>query len=236
MLRQRRDVGAIVRDAFSLYGAHAGRLLAVALAVVVPVDVIVLGIGLGQLSGPYDASPSTGAQVLEIAVTGLVTTPLVTAMVIEVLRTEKPSAGRAIQAGLDVFPHLLVVMILYAAALIAGLAVFILPGIYVGIRLLFGIQTVVLERRRGPAALRRSWELTAGAFGRTLGVYLVVVVGVAVAGALIGLPLAAAASGANSAFLGLLGAMLSQVVVAPFVAIATTLLYFDLAERRDTPA
>jgi hypothetical protein len=235
MLRQRRDVGAILRDSLGLYGAHAGRLLAIALAVILPVDVIVFGIGLGELSGAYDASPSTGAQILEIAVTGLVTTPLVTAMVIEVLRAEHPSAARAIQAGLDVFPHLLLVMVLYAAGLLLGFAAFILPGIYVAIKLLFAIQTVVLDKSRGTAALRRSWELTDGAFWRTLGVYVVVVVGAALAGAVIGLPLAAAASGADSAFLGLLGAMLSQVVVAPFVAIATTLLYFDLVERHDTP-
>jgi hypothetical protein len=236
MLRQRRDVGAIIRDSFTLYGAHAGRLLAVAFAVVVPVDIIVLGIGLGDLSGPYDASPSTGAQVLEIGVTGLVTTPLVTAMVIEVLRAEHPSAGRAIQAGLDVFPRLLVVMVLYAAALVAGLVAFIVPGLYFGIKLLFGIQTVVLEGQRDVAALRRSWQLSDGSFWRTLGVYVLVVVGAGVGSAVIGLPLAGAASGADSAFLGLLGAMLSQVVVAPFVAIATTLLYFDLVERHDTPA
>jgi hypothetical protein len=236
MLRRRRDVGAILRDALALYGGRFRTFFFIALVVVVPVDVIVLGVGLGQLSGPFDSTPSPGAQAVELGVTYLVTTPLVTAMAIEALRREKGSAGPAIQAGLDAFAHVLLVMVLYAGAIAIGLVFLIIPGIIVGIRMLFGIQVVVLEGTRGASALRRSWELTDGSFWHVLGINLLIGLAAAVAGVVIGIPLTAAAQSADADWLGLAATMLSQTVVAPFVAIATTLLYFDLLERADTPA
>jgi hypothetical protein len=125
-------------------------------------------------------------------------------------------------------------MVLYAGAIVVGVMLFIVPGIIAAIRLLFGIQMVVLEGRRGVPALRRSWELTDGCFWRVLGLNLVIGLAAAVAGVVIGIPLTAAAQSADVDWLALLASMLSQTVVAPFVAIATTLLYFDLLERSET--
>ncbi|UGS37101.1 glycerophosphoryl diester phosphodiesterase membrane domain-containing protein [Capillimicrobium parvum] len=235
-LRSRRDLGAILRDALTLYGGQFRTFFLIALVVVVPVDLIVLGVGLGQLSGPFDSSPSAGAQAVELGVTYLVTTPLITAMAIEALRRERGSTGQAIQAGLDAFPHVLLVMVLYAAAIAVGVLLLIVPGIIAGIRLLFGIQMVVLEGRRGVPALRRSWELTDGCFWRVLGINLVIGLAAGIAGVVVGIPLTAAAQSADADWLALAASMLSQTVVAPFVAIATTLLYFDLLERSETTA
>jgi hypothetical protein len=85
-----RDAGEIIRDAFALYRAHPLAYLLIAFVVVVPVDIAVFGIGLGQLGGSYDSERSTGMLLLQVGVTLLVVTPLLTTMVIRALLAERP--------------------------------------------------------------------------------------------------------------------------------------------------
>jgi hypothetical protein len=40
--------------------------------------------------------------------------------------------------------------------------VFIIPGIYIGVRLAVSIQALVVEDKRGTDAMRRSWDLVGG--------------------------------------------------------------------------
>ena len=48
-----RDIGGLFRDSFNTYSAHFATFLALGAAVVIPVELVVSGIGLGQLSGGY---------------------------------------------------------------------------------------------------------------------------------------------------------------------------------------
>ena len=57
-LERPRDAGALLRDAFSVYRRHFWTFLAIGAIVVVPSELIVSGVGLDQLSGRYDATPS----------------------------------------------------------------------------------------------------------------------------------------------------------------------------------
>ncbi len=55
-----RDTGGLFRDAWSAYVRNIGSFVALGAAVVVPVELAVTGIGLGQLHGGYPKA-GTGA-------------------------------------------------------------------------------------------------------------------------------------------------------------------------------
>jgi len=235
-VRGRRDVGAILRDALALYRARFGLYLALALVVVVPVDVIVFGIGLRQITSGYEEHPSDASVVLQIGVSLLVTAPLVTAMVVSALVRAAPSFREAAQRGLELFAPVLGVTILYVAASLAGLLLLIVGSIVVAVRLYVAVTAAVVEGARGTGALRRSWELTEGSGWRVFGFVILLQLGVAIFSAIVTLPTTALARSADAEVIALVGNMVAEALTLPVAAIATALLYFDLVERRETPA
>jgi hypothetical protein len=230
-LDQPRDASTLFRDALSVYGAHLLTFLAIGAAIVVPVQLVVSGFGLGQFDAPYDKSPAPAEAIIPTAVTYLVVAPLITAICIHALRSvaagEGPAAGRAILEGFEAFTPL------FAAVLLAGIGVavgliLILPGIYLGIRWFFTPQAVVIDGERGLGALRRSGDLVQGSWWRTFAIVLVA----QFPGILIGLPFGALAAGSDRQLFALVGEIVTQTVAAPFVAILATLLYYDLRARK----
>lgn len=235
-LRRPRDLGALIGDAFTLYFREFGTFFPIGVAVVVPVELIVGGIGLGQFTAGYDSSPSVGANLIPIFTSFLVIAPLITAMCIyaalDVAEGRKPSSGSAIQRGLDVFAPLLLVMIMYAAGVSLGLLALVVPGIYLLVRWSFSIQAVVVDERKGYAALQRSAELVQGTWLRVCGITLAANLLVGGLSAVVGAPLVAVASSTDSAIYGLIGQTLGGVFFAPAGALITTLLYFDQRARK----
>lgn len=235
-LSRPRDLGALISDGVGLYFRHFGVFVAIAAAVVIPVEVIVSGIGLEQITSGYDDDVSVEETAIPFAVQYLVTAPLIIGMTIHALLRaaggEAPSSRASIAAGLDVFAPIFGAVILAAAGIALGLFVFILPGVYLAIRWYFVAQAVVIDGRRGPDALRRSGELVSGQWWRVLGVVAVVNLVVIIPAAVVGLPLSLAAEEADRAVLGLAGSILAQLVTVPFIAIVGTLLFFDLSARK----
>jgi hypothetical protein len=215
----------------AIYRAHLPIVLAVAGGVVLIVDLI-LGIGLGQLTSPYRATSSTSQEVVTFAASALVTTPLITAMlaraVLDVVAGEQPSAARSIQCGLDLFAPLLVAVILWIAALAAGLFALILPGIYISVSWYFVAQAVVVDDRRGLAALSRSGELVRGRWMTAALTGLAFQLAILVAGSLVGYAFSVAASAVDADAVLVLGDIIFQSFAIPFVAIGATLFYLDL--------
>jgi membrane-anchored glycerophosphoryl diester phosphodiesterase (GDPDase) len=99
---------------------------------------------------------------------------------------------------------------------------------------------VLVLERLGPAdSLRRSWDLTRGGAWRAFGVLLVLTIMVGIAGFLVGL-LINAAAGAGGGLtspggrgIELLGTVVVQVLLSPFVAVGLVLLYFDFRLRKE---
>ena len=98
---------------------------------------------------------------------------------------------------------------------------------YLGVRWYFSLQSASLERRSPLQALSRSSSLVRDNWWRTFGILLVfwvlVAVGSAVAGAVLGL-------------VPYVGSIVVSILFAPIVSIAQTLQYHDLRVRRDTAA
>jgi hypothetical protein len=167
-----RDLGGLFGDSFNAYMRHFPAFVAIGAAVVVPVQLIVSGIGLGQLTDDYSTSARTGEQLITFAELYLVIAPLVTAMVVHALLAvadgERPRAGAAILSGLEAFRPVFVAVVIAAAGVILGLFLLILPGLWLFVRWAFVPQAVVLDGRRSTQALQRSAELVDGSWWRVL--------------------------------------------------------------------
>lgn len=238
-LRRRRDLGRILDDSFAVYRAHWRTLMAVSAAVVVPVHLLVFGVGLGWLWSGYPKADQTagvgdaGQQLAGLAAQLLVVTPLVTAMTVHVVRAaaagaRRPGARAAIAAGLDAFAPLFFAMVLVAAGVGAGLLLLIVPGVVLAVRLVVVPQAVVIESLRGTDALRRSLELTRGRGWFAFLVLLVANLLVGVVSAIVLLPLEYAAEAADAQALSLLGQAVGAIFSIPLMAVAYTLLYYAL--------
>jgi hypothetical protein len=235
-LEQPRDLGALLRDSFTVYLRHFGTFLALGALVVVPSQVIVGGIGLEQLTADYDdTSPSWAETSIAAAVAYLVVAPLITAICVHALRSvaagSSPGAREAIVKGFEAFAPIFFAVLLAAAGIALGLLL-IVPGIYLFVRWYFVPQAVVLEGARNAAALRASSRLVAGAWWRTFGLVLVVNLIVILVIVVLGAPFTWLADTTDRALWALSGNILATSVTQPFIALFSTFLYYDLRERK----
>ncbi|MGZ4186814.1 MAG: hypothetical protein ACXVSF_15795, partial [Solirubrobacteraceae bacterium] len=147
-----RDLNRLLGDSFDAYVRHFTAFLAIGAAVVIPVELVVSGIGLGQLTAHY-SSGTRGGSVVNLAEIYLIIGPLVTAMVVHALLTvadgERPRPAAAIVSGLEAFRPVFVAVLLAAAGVVAGIFFFVIPGIWLGVTWSFVPQAVVLDGRRG---------------------------------------------------------------------------------------
>jgi len=234
-LERPRDAGALLRDAFSVYRRHFWTFLAIGAIVVVPSELIVSGVGLDQLSARYDATPSFAEAAIPGAVSYLVVAPLVSAICVFALRSvasgNSPRAREAVIKGFEMFTPLFFAVLLAALGIALGLLL-IVPGIYLFVRWYFVPQVVVMESQQATAALRGSSRLVEGAWWRTFGLIVLVNVAALLAALVIGSPFTAAADSTDRAAWSLAGQILAAVITQPFGALYSTLLYFDLRQRR----
>ena len=237
VLDQTRDLSALLRDAIAIYRSHLGAFLAAGAAVVIPVELIVGGIGLGQLTAAYDSSPGPAELIVPTAVSFLVVAPLITAICIHALRSvaagEGARTGASIREGFEAFTPLFPAILLMAAGVALGFAALVVPGIYLIVRWYFVPQAVVLDDERNVEALSRSSELTQGSWWRTFGILVVASLVAQIPAVLITIPFASVAESSDRQVYALVGEALTQSVAAPFVAIMATLLYYDLKARRE---
>jgi hypothetical protein len=234
-LERPRDAGALLRDSLTVYRRHFWTFLALGALVVVPSELVVSGIGLEQLSSGYDPTPDFAEAAIPAAVSYLVVAPLITAICVFALRSVAaggtPRAREAIVKGFELFTPIFFAVLLAALGIALGLLL-IVPGIYLFVRWYFVPQTVVLEDAREAGALRASGRLVEGAWWRTFGLILLVNVAAILAAIVIGAPFSAAADASDRALWSLVGQILANAIAQPFAALYSTLLYFDLRQRR----
>ena len=238
-LDRQRDLGDLLSTAFTLFFRHLGVFLTIALVVVAPVVLLVDGVWGGVLADADDADPSVAASVVSAALSALVIPTLVTAAHVTAVQQlghgEAPRVGASLARAGRVFAPVIVVVLLYALAVALGFVALIIPGIYLGVRLYFGAQSVIVDDRHGADALRRSAELTKDDWWRTFGTLIVLGILSAILGAVVGLPLGAIAGASDSGALLVVARVLEQTIALSFTALAATLLFFDLRARKQLP-
>jgi membrane-anchored glycerophosphoryl diester phosphodiesterase (GDPDase) len=134
-------------------------------------------------------------------------------------------------------------------AIVLGLGFFVL-SVWVGVKVSLLPSTLVLERLRLWAALRRSWSLTGGHFWRTLGVQFLITVIISVVSQVVAVPLsllpllgfvvdpngstgAAAGISIVSSILSVVVSLIVGAITSIVISAAVALIYIDLRMRKE---
>ena len=234
-------IGEILSTAFQLYRRHWRTLLAIAAVVVVPLTLLQYGIGHWfrtngqQLHDPAEVSTSFWAVAsasLLAALVALLLYQVLTGAITRNIATEVTGQDldleQSYRFGFARLGPILVVSILVGLATLLGLIVFIIPGIYIGVRLAVSTQALVVEDKRGTQAMRRSWDLVGGHWWHAALTLLVAGLITGVVNAVITAPFSAGAW-----LLQGIAAAVATIVTLPYGALVGVLLYLDLRARKE---
>jgi hypothetical protein len=236
-----RGIGELLRAALQLYRRHWRTLMAIAAVVVVPLTLLQYGIGHWfrtngqQLQDPAEASTSFWAVAsasLLAALIGLLLYQVLTGAITRNIAAEVTGQDLGLEQsyrfGFARLGPILVVSILVGLATLLGLIVFIIPGIYIGVRLAASTQALVIEGRRGTQAMRRSWDLVGGHWWHAAFTVLLAGLLTEVVNAIITAPF-----GAGAWFIQGIAAAIATTVTLPYGALVGVLLYLDLRARKE---
>lgn len=227
-----RDIGALLRHTLALLAARPLAFLAIGAAFAVPIELAVSGLGLEQLSGPYEKEVETVELVVGSLTSYVLVTPLVTVGCALLVAGSARSPGRAILKALELSTPLLLAALAAVLGVTVGLFLLILPGLYLVVRWFLFPQAVAIEERTGLEPLRRSGQLVARSWFRAAGVVLAANLLALIPGTVIVVPFRAWAAERDREWPELAGAILAETVTAPIVAVMATLLFFDLRARQ----
>jgi hypothetical protein len=218
-MRERLDVGAVIRRVLEIYSDQAPVLMPAAAVVFVFTGVLSTLLLV--------ASP--GLALLALLVS-LVATTLFTGMVVELVADVQAgrrdaSAGRLLRAVTPVLGQLILVAIVAGVFVVIGFVAFVIPGLILLTVWSVAAPVVVLERPPGLKALRRSRELVRGNGWPVFGVVVVLDILVALIAGVIELSADSAGAGA-----GLVARVVLGVLTAPLSALAASVLYFKLRD------
>ena len=139
-----------------------------------------------------------------------------------------PSVEQSYRFGFHRLWSVLLVSVLVGLAVVGGLILFVIPGIYIGVRLAVSIEALVVEGRRRTQAMARSWELVGGHWWHAFGTLLVAALLTGLVNALITAPF-----GNTSWFVQAVVAAVATVVTLPYGTLVGVLLYLDLRARKE---
>ncbi len=125
----------------------------------------------------------------------------------------------------------------YGVLLFLAFLALVVPGVYLFVAWALAVPVLLLEDVRGRKALRRSRELVKGRWWPTAAVLLLVtilagIVQAGITGALVGVFAAGGGEVVDVVASGVANAV-SSTLTTPFVAAATTVLYFDALVRKE---
>jgi len=242
------SVGEIIDGSLRVYIANFATLFVIYILPLVIVDFIT-DLGFRALMAVHVDLPSLGSSgtdvarieqaaggFLRLAVTVLASAAI-TVAVSDACRGQKPGVMRSYRRVYQVIGKFLWTYVLVAFAVVFGLTLLIIPGVVAFVALMFAITVVMIERRGGMDALKRSITLGKGYYWRNLGVIGLTLI-VAIVGQLL-LAMAAAAIILMTDDLynpGIIAKLLTSVftsVLVPVPLIACILLYYDIRVRKE---
>lgn len=239
-----RALGDILGAAFSIYRSNWSGLVLIVAIVVVPLTFLgfllshfVLAtkttvVQIGTQSVTVAQPRSWGLAILvglvTLAITVIITTVLQAALLRAAAQAtigDRVDIEASYKWGLRRFGSVLLVAILVGLAVGIGLIFLIIPGLILLVLFAVSIPAVVVENLRGTAAMSRSWNLTKSYFWHVAGVIIVAaLIGGVFSGVL-------TAFGGSNAVLRWIFQTIAQIIVAPFAALVSVLLYLDLRAR-----
>lgn len=227
-LGQPRTVAGILATSLRLFFRHPLLFLALALLVVGPYDLLILGVTgaspLGQQNTP--ASTALLLALLDFALVGPLVSALQVHAVLDIGEGLKPKLVELLGRGVRVLPVVAAAEIIAGIGIGIGLILLFIPGVYLALRFAVVAQVAAVERTDWPGAIRRSGELVRGNYVRVLGLLVLITLVNLVFVDIIG-QLAGTRASALQVALGIA----IGVVIRTFQAITTAVLYFDLLAR-----
>jgi hypothetical protein len=213
-------LSGVIGDAWKVYRAHAGHLLAVAFVIYLPAAIItaLLAWGLGVF-GLY-----LGALVLLFA-SFLLQASLVKAVqdVVQDGRADL-SIGQTLESVLPNLGAVAVASILAGLAIWVGLSLLIVPGLILLTIWAVIMPVLIIEQTGAMSAFGRSQQLVRGNGWNVLGTLVLVFLILIAASIVIGLILSAVPVGWRYG----VSDVVSGTLFAPFVAVVVTLMYYRL--------
>jgi hypothetical protein len=244
-------VGEVVDTAIGLYRRNWKLLAGTAAVVVVPAQLLssflsrdyFSQLGDTMRSLQHGLTPSTTGTGTGVGSLGSLLAVLALPLVTAALATATAGCylgnpitpGQAWRRTMRRFWAVLGLGLLRVLIIGVGLFLFMVPGIFLYIRLLVAPVALVVEGAGPVSALERSWRLTGGHWWRMCGVAVLKGVVAWFGYALIETPsfvLGVVAGRVGWLFVGIGGSLL-QVFVFPFLVAVTVVAYFDLRIRKE---
>ena len=219
-------LSGVLSEAWQMYKAHAKHLLAIAFVIYLGAAVIAALLALAGAVGALLAF------VVEIIAAFLLQATLVKA--VQDVRDGRAdlSLGETVSAATPYLWPVLAASFLAAIAIAIGLALLIVPGLYLITIWAVIIPVIVLEQSGVMASFGRSHQLVKGrgwhVFG-TLVLAWLILLGVNL---VLGLIFAALPNALGRG----LSSVISGTIVAPFIALVVTLVYYRLSGVSQVPA
>ncbi len=209
--------------AFSIYRRHFLALVGSVAVIVVPLAIAELALG--------QAAP------IAALLLGLLPAAAAACLVDQAAAGNRPTVATVWSALTPNVVALILTMLLFLAGVFIGLLLFIVPGVVIAVWWALVAPVIALEGKRYGAALGRSKELVSGSWWRVLGILLVIgLMAYAVSIAVSALAGGEGGSGRDNLQLTPVEVIANtavQLLISPFLAVVTALLYFDLRNRRE---
>jgi hypothetical protein len=224
--------GELLSNTFALYRRHF-------LIVVAAFAMLGFPALLAQHLAPLAGSIKL---VVVLALVSMVTSTLAYAAMLTIISDAcvglEPDLRRAYRRMWRYFIPLIIAGVLQGLAILLGLVLLLIPGVIALVFFMFVSPVVILERRSGFEALRRSASLGKNFFWRNLGLVAVIAVIGAIAGGIIGATLEGvrvASEMTQTTFIILYGSVMAvlHTVVMPLGLTLNLLLYYDLRVRKE---
>lgn len=212
-------LSGVLGEAWAMYKAHAWHLLAIAFVIYVAAAIIA---GLLSLAGAFG---SLLGSIVELIAAFLLQATLIKA--VQDVRDGRAdlSIGETVSAATPFIGAVALASILAGIAIAIGLVLIIVPGLWLITIWAVIIPVIVIERSGALASFGRSRQLVRGhgwhVFGTLVLVFIIMIVVDIILGAIfLALPLVLRSG---------LSTVISGTLIAPFLALVVTLIYYRLA-------
>ncbi len=219
-------LSGVLDEAWRMYKAHARHLLAIAFVIYLVATVIaaLLALAGGTIGAVLGA-------LVEIVAAFLLQATLVKA--VQDVRDGRAdlSIGETVSAATPYIASVALASILAGIAIIIGLALIVVPGLYLITIWAVIVPVIVIERSGALASFGRSQQLVRGRGWHVFATLVLVYVILLVVNLVLGLIFSALPHVLSSG----LSSIISGTLIAPFLALVVTLVYYRLAGDSQVP-
>jgi len=228
------SVGEIIDGSVRLYFRHFGTIFLIYLLPLIILEFILLSVF--ETNQPGAEVQALVAQLVRVSA-AVLASAAITVAVSDACLGHKPGVARSYRRMFEMIGRVAWTYLLLMIAIIVGLALLIVPGIILSVMLLFAMVVVILERRGGIDAFKRSIALGKNFYLRNFGVLvlamLIAIVGQFLIGFLVGILIYFSGEIEQPGMLTLLLISLVSNLLGPVPLIATVLLYYDVRVRKE---